>query len=186
MKYDPSGTAVFFGNSVPGALNTFAAVPDPQCVDASQVSQVDSHGVTIGPSNSLGCNLKALAVRVPVGTPGSFLIDPTNPAEVAGHYVLLNAKPGQYGVLTPNVLTSFGNFSLDANASKSVHLNERNLLTIRIDATNVLNHPVPFIPYFAPLGQGLGGSGQFGEILCGCNETKSGTRTFQGQLRLTF
>jgi hypothetical protein len=179
----PTGTGTYYGNSVPGAVGTYVNVPDPQCSDSSQVSQVDNKGFAFA-ANANGCTLRALGQRVPVGTPGSFLIDPTNPAEVAAVHVLVNPKPGEYGVLSPNVLTSFGNWSLDANAQKTFRISESKSVSIRIDATNVLNHPTPFIPYFQPGGQF--GSGQFGEILCGCNDSKSGTRTFQGQVRFSF
>jgi hypothetical protein len=179
----PAGTATYYGNSRVGNVGSFVNVQDPQCKDGSQVAQVDSKGFAFA-SNASGCTLRALGQRVPVGTPGSFPLDPTNPAEVNYVYVLVNPKPGEYGVLSQNVLTSFGNWSLDANAQKSFRISERKQITLRIDATNVLNHATPFIPYFQPGGQT--GSGQFGEILCGCNDSKSGTRTFQGQLRLTF
>jgi hypothetical protein len=179
----PAGQATYYGNSRPGNIGSFVNVRDPQCTDNNQVVQVDSKGFPYA-SNAGGCTLRALGQRVPIGTPGSFLLDPTNPAEVAAVYVLVNPKPGEFGVLTPNVLTSFGNWSLDGNAQKSFRISESKQLTIRIDATNVLNHPTPFIPYFQPGGQI--GTGQFGEIQCGCLDTKSGTRTFQGQVRLSF
>ena len=183
FKNAPVGTGTYYGNSVPGGVGTFVSVPDPQCSDPSQVAQIDSKGFAFA-SNALGCTMDALAKRVPIGTPGSFLIDPNNPNEVAAVYMLVNPKPGEYGVLSPNVLTSFGNWSLDANAQKTFQISESKSLSIRIDATNVLNHPTPFIPYMAPGGQT--GNGQFGEILCGCNDSKSGTRTFQGQVRFQF
>jgi len=179
----PTGTGTYYGNSVPGALNTFINVPDPQCADASRVAQVDNKGFAFA-SNAFGCTLRALAKRVPIGTPGSFLLDPNNPNEVAAVYMLVNPKPGEYGVLSPNVLTSFGNWALDANIQKTFRITESKSLSLRIDSTNVLNHPTPFIPYMAPGGQT--GGGQFGEILCGCLDSKSGTRTFQGQVRFTF
>jgi hypothetical protein len=179
----PAGTATYYGNSRPGNVGSYVNVKDPQCNDANQVAQADNKGFAYA-SNAVGCTLRALGQRVPIGTPGSFLLDPANPAEVAAVYVLVNPKPGEYGVLTPNVLTSFGNWSLDGNAQKSFRISESKQITIRIDATNVFNHPTPFIPYMQPGGQT--GGGQFGEILCGCNESKSGTRTFQGQVRLSF
>jgi hypothetical protein len=179
----PAGTATYYGNSRPGNIGSYVNVRDPQCNNPNQVVQIDSKGFAYA-ANTGGCTLRALGQRVAIGTPGSFLLDPNNPAEVAAVYVLANPKPGETGVLTPNVLTSFGNWSLDGNAQKSFRLTETKQLTIRIDATNVLNHPTPFIPYFQPGGQT--GNGQFGEILCGCNDSKSGTRTFQGQVRLTF
>jgi hypothetical protein len=189
VRWDGPGAAAgnqqgtFFGNDAPGNLGTYTDVLDPQCADSSSVAQVDSKGFAFA-TQAFGCTMRALVQRVPIGTPGSFLLDPANPAEVAAVYVLVNPKPGEYGILAPNGLTSFGNFSLDANAQKSFNITESKQLTIRIDATNVLNHPQPFIPYFTPGGQF--GAGQFGEIACGCNDHKSGTRTFQGQVRLTF
>src|SRR5262249_43556168 len=129
----PNGTGTFFGNSVPGALGTYVNVADPQCADPTQVAQIDSKGFAYA-SNATGCTMRALAQRVAIGTPGSFLLDPANPAEVAAQYVLVNPKPGEYGVLTPNVLTSFGNWSLDGNVQKSFKMTESKQLTIRIDA----------------------------------------------------
>ncbi len=128
MKTHLSGQGTYYGNSVPGNVGTFVNVPDPQCADPSQVAQVDSKGFAFA-TNAFGCTLRALAQRVPIGTPGSFLIDPANPAEVAAVYVLVNAKPGEYGVLAPNVLTSFGIWSLDANAQKSFPITESKSLT---------------------------------------------------------
>jgi len=179
----PVGTATYYGNSRVGNIGSFVNVRDPQCDDSGQVAQTDGKGYAFA-SNAFGCTLRALGVRVPVGTPGSFLLDPANPNEVAAVYMLVNPKPGEYGVLSPNVLTSFGNWSLDANMQKTFQITESKSLTVRIDASNVLNHPTPFIPYMQPGGQT--GSGQFGEILCGCNDSKSGTRTFQGQVRFQF
>jgi hypothetical protein len=79
----PTGTATYYGNSVPGAVGTFVNVPDPQCADSSQVAQVDNKGFAFA-SNAFGCTLRALGQRVPIGTPGSFLIDPNNPNESCG------------------------------------------------------------------------------------------------------
>jgi hypothetical protein len=50
-------------------------------------------------------------------------------------------------------------------------------------ARNVLNHPGPFIPLFTTNDAAIS---QFGVIECGCGDSKSGNRTFQGQVRLTF
>ena len=98
-------------------------------------------------------------------------------------FVLVNPKPGENGVLTPNSLTRFGNWAFDANMQKAFKISESKQLTIRIDARNVLNHPEPFIPLFTANNQFIS---QFGVIECGCGDSKSGTRTFQGQVRLSF
>jgi hypothetical protein len=58
--------------------------------------------------------------------------------------------------------------------SKNFRISESKTLQVRVDATNVFNHPVPNIPSFAVTSLG--------------NITGKGnqTRTFQGQLRLSF
>ena len=61
------------------------------------------------------------------------------------------------------------------NISKSFRVSESKLITMRVDTTNLLNHPQPGIPnYFV-------GIGTFGSIT-----SKSGSRVFQGQLRFSF
>ena len=51
-------------------------------------------------------------------------------------------------------------------------------LSIRVDATNVLNHPQPAIPNFGPT--------NFGTITGAGGNAKTGSRVFQAQARLTF
>ena len=72
---------------------------------------------------------------------------------------------------------------LDANLQKAFRISESKQLTIRVDATNVLNHPEPFIPLFTTNNVFIS---QFGVIECGCGDSKSGNRAFQAKLRLTF
>jgi hypothetical protein len=85
-----------------------------------------------------------------------------------------NPEPGGIGSLGPRTLTYFGQWSLDANISKNFRISESKSLQIRIDTTNVMNHPIPDIPSFTidTLGQINGKGAQ--------------TRTFQGQVRLSF
>jgi hypothetical protein len=70
-----------------------------------------------------------------------------------------------------------GTWRFDANIGKSFRIDETKSITVRIDTTNVLNHPTPGDPNLninvttTP----------FGAIT-----TKSGSRAFQGQLRLNF
>jgi hypothetical protein len=177
----PGDAGTFFGTDAPGNLGTFTSVLDPQCSDPNQVAQFDSKGFGFA-THAQGCTMRALALRVPAGTPGSFLIPNATGIADPAVYVLTNPKPGEVGTLAPNVLTSFGFWSLDGNAQKSFAISESKRLTLRIDATNILNHPQPFIPVFST----STGFTQFGIIECGCADHKSGTRAFQGQVRLTF
>jgi hypothetical protein len=87
--------------------------------------------------------------------------------------MLQNPTPGNFGTLGPKTLDYWGQFSLDANASKTFRLTESKSMAVRIDARNVLNHPTPGIPSFT--------LDTFGEI-----GSKSGSRTFQAQLRFNF
>jgi hypothetical protein len=177
-----SDLGTYFGTDAPGIIGSYTTVIDPQCYDSTQVVQTDSKGFGFA-RDAAGCTLRALAQRVAIGTKGSFLLDPANPDEVGAVYVLVNPKPGEYGILTPNALTRFGFWSLDGNIQKSFKITESKQLTIRIDARNVLNHPEPFIPLFSTNDAAIS---QFGVIECGCGDSKSGTRQFQGQVRLTF
>jgi hypothetical protein len=92
--------------------------------------------------------------------------------------VLVNPNPGEFGTLGHRALSYWGQFSFDANAQKTFRLTESKQLSIRIDATNVLNHPQPAIPNFGP--------DNFGTITGFQGNAKTGSRVFQAQARLTF
>jgi len=148
----------------------FATVPDPQC---NVVTTKQSFNQAAGSTTSR-CTLRALARIVPAGTPGSFILsDGTNRSAVIA---LQNPAPGSRGNLGYNVIKTFGSIRFDASASKSFVIDEKRSLQVRIDATNVLNHPTPGAPTLD-----INGNNTFGNIT-----TKTGTRMFQGQLRLSF
>jgi hypothetical protein len=137
--------------------NTYTSAPDPQCTDSSVVTPSDKMGTNLQASTV--CTIVALARRNPDGTPGEVL--------------LKYPKPGEVGNLGFGNLKYFGNWSLDASASKTFRAGETRSFQIRVDATNVLNHPTPGIPSFAANAFGV-------------STTKSGQRSFQGQLRMNF
>ena len=71
-------------------------------------------------------------------------------------------------------------WTLDASISKSFRLTESKALQIRVDTTNILNHPLPGDP------SGLSTTGSslvdtFGQVT-----SKTVSRTFQGQARFSF
>ncbi len=92
-------------------------------------------------------------------------------------------RPGEVGNLGFGNFKGFGVWTLDMSASKAFHVGESSTFQLRVDATNVLNHPLPGynngitttigVPSFA--------AGSFGLA-----NTKGGERAFQGQLRLNF
>ena len=144
-------------------------VPDPQCGNVS--SQI-----TVG---SIRCNLQALAKIVPAGTPGAV-------ADGSGNFgliVLQNPAPGQRGNLGQNVVKTLPVWRFDTNISKSIKITESKSLQFRADAFNVLNHPQPGAPNLTinPSSLTTGAAQPWGQITM-----KTGTRTFQGQLRFQF
>jgi Carboxypeptidase regulatory-like domain len=152
--------------------NAYVGVPDPQCSDANFVTQGDKMGTNLGIANpttgaAAVCTIAALAKGNPDGTPGEVL--------------LKYPVPGRAGNLGQNTIKYFGQWSLDMNASKTIRISENRNFQIRIDATNVLNHPVPNFPNLnanAALG-GFGG-------ITGKGAAPYNARQLQGQLRINF
>jgi hypothetical protein len=145
----------------------FTSVADPQCTDPTQVSLADKMGTNLQAINV--CNLVALANRNPDGTPGEVM--------------LKYSKPGEVGNLGFGNFASYGNWTLDLSASKTFRLSESKSVQIRIDTDNVLNHPTPGFT------NGIvttPGSPSFAASTFGVANTKTGERSFQGQLRVTF
>jgi hypothetical protein len=163
-KWDgPQGnTGTFFGD-------VYVTQRDPQCSDTSQVA----------PSLAGFCTLNALAMRVPANTPGAItLADGTSVVNV-----LVNPKPGEIGTLGNRSLDSFGTWFLDGNIQKTFRIRERNQISIRMDATNILNHPQLNSPNFT-----VGGT-PFGQIAGKGAAAFTGPpvqRNFQGSIRITF
>ena len=143
----------------------FVVVPDPQC---NLANKTDTMGFNL--AANVNCGLQAVARIVPAGTPGSTLIDGQNV-----QIVLQNPLPGRQGTLGQNTMEGLGSIRFDGNLGKTFRISESKSLQIRVDATNVLNHPTPALPTFSI------NSDNFG-----LSTTKTGGRAFQGQLRFTF
>ena len=142
------------GTMYPG--NQYVGVTDPQCSDPSIVGAADRMGTNL----QSVCTISALAARNADGTPGEILLK----------YPL----PGKTGNLGRGNIIYFGQWSLDMNVSKNFKINESTSFQIRMDATNVLNHPVPNQPTLSAnsLGTITGKGGQ--------------ARQLQGQVRISF
>ena len=157
----PNGKAAWNGPNGTGTYfgNNYVAVKDPQCLDTNVVAA----------SLTSFCTLNALA----------------NTASGSPVNVLVNPRPGEIGTLGNRTLDGPGIFYLDGNLAKSFRLTETKQLSIRLDATNILNHPQLMAPTFA-----VGGPTAFG-IIPGKGTTIFGQatpvqRNFQGQIRLSF
>ena len=155
----------------------FVVVPDPQCDGVHTLLQT-------------GCrnSLNALARRLPAGTTGvqgQITLADGSP----GLIVLQNPRPGTRGNLGQNIMENPGLWFFDGSASKSFRLTETKSLQLRVDATNVFNHPTPNNPTLDinsdnPFGnitsKGSVGTGIFATL------SASPNRTFQASLRLMF
>ena len=94
-----------------------------------------------------------------------------------GQIVLQNPQPGTRGTLGRQTLEMPGQWSFDTAMSKTVRIRETKSLQIRLDATNILNHPIPNAPNVD-----LNSSNPFGFIQSKGDQI----RQFKGQVRLTF
>jgi hypothetical protein len=91
--------------------------------------------------------------------------------------VLQTPAPGTIGNLGDGWLTGPGSFRFDMSASKTVRISETKAVEFRLDARNVLNHPILGNPSLDI------NSANFGQI---APDGVSGTRNFQALLRFNF
>jgi hypothetical protein len=149
-----------------GTPSPYVTFRDPQC---AYVGTADSMGLNLQAS----CVLNGLAAVAPAGTPGAVL-----QADGVTYAVplLVNPTPGTQGNFRPRALRGIGRWSLDANIGKTFRITESKSAQIRFDATNILNHPLPADAQFSMQ------SADFGRV----TGDKTGSRRFQGQLRLSF
>ncbi len=94
-----------------------------------------------------------------------------------GQILLQNPKPGTRGTLGRQAMELPGSWSFDAAMSKSIRIAESKTLQIRMDSTNVFNHPVPSNPIF-----NINGTTPFGSI----QDKGDQRRFFKGSVRLNF
>jgi hypothetical protein len=163
------GTARWDGENNRGTYfgdpNPFISVEDPQCA----VSQSWGNGTT-----PVDCNLRAVAREVAPGTQGAVTLPAPDGRTV--QYLLVNPIPGKQGNLGLSTIEGLGTIHFDANISKSFRITESKSFQLRIDATNVLNHPTPPAPTLSI------NNDNFGYLI----GNKTGGREFQGQLRFSF
>jgi hypothetical protein len=166
INWTGGGSTNYYG------ANTFFTSVDPQCHDGSLISRVtDLNGTA---ALNTFCDIDALGVIVPSTTPGAF---PVGTAGNYGVYALVNPRPGEYGTVAGGALELAGSYTVNANLSKTFRLAESKQLTVRMDASNILNHPAP-----NPMSTFINFGDPFGTI----NGKGGGARNFQASLRLTF
>jgi hypothetical protein len=94
--------------------------------------------------------------------------------------LLQNPLPGTRGTLGQFTMQNPGTYRFDANISKSFRISETKSMLVRIDTTNVLNHPTPADPN---LNINLSTTNP---VLFGAITSKTGNRAFQGHVRINF
>lgn len=138
----------------------YIKVRDPQC------SAID-------PALQGSCTLQAIAL-----------------ASDPGVIVFQNPQPGTRGNFGRNNLTNLGRWNVDAALSKAFRVAEGKSLSVRVDATNVFNHPTPSLGYALVSTRNyiannpdmsLNTSDPFGLL-----NNKVGNRTFQCKVRFDF
>ena len=147
----------------------YVQVTDPQCSATGPTNHTDTMGFNL--FNNGSCTLSAMALKNADGT---------------STIVLQNPLPGNRGTM-PMSLVGLGKWRFDGNIGKSFRISESKSLSIRIDATNVLNH-ADLIDPDPQTNSSINTPGLvFGRI-----QSKGGAgantqpRTFQAQLRFSF
>jgi hypothetical protein len=135
----------------------YTRVRDPQCLNPAYVV----------PSLASNCTLNAVA-------------------DSSGQVVLQHPLPGNRGTLGQNRFENLGSWSADMAIQKRVRISESKSMTVRLDATNIFNHPTPgqgglFAPAVGASDLSLQGGNPFGAVT-----NKSGNRRFQLKARLDF
>jgi len=156
---DGTNTGTIYGTN-------YIGTPDPSCSDPSKITQGDKMGTSLGLTTVAGtvgpCAMIALAARNPDGTTGELL--------------LKYPDPGKVGNLGKSNMKGIGQWSFDVSASKSFNITESKSVQFRMDATNILNHPVPNTPNISAGGVGIG-------VITGKGDQ---VRTVQASLRISF
>jgi len=136
----------------------YTKVKDPQCLNTSIVA----------PSLAAVCTLNAIA-------------------DSSGRVVLQTPLPGKQGTLGRNPIYTFGTWSADMAVQKRVQIAEKKSITVRLDATNVFNHPTPGVEggFFAA-SPGTADLNLQSFVPFGNFASKVGTRKFQLKARLDF
>jgi hypothetical protein len=129
------------------APGTYQTVTDPQCARVTALQGLQT-----------ACTLRAIA-------------------DNQGRILLQNATPGRLGNLGASWVEGPGAFRFDMSASKTIRIAETKALQFRIDARNLLNHPILGNPNLDI------NNASFGQIAA---TGVTGTRNFQGLLRFNF
>jgi hypothetical protein len=158
-----SATGTYFGSA-----NIYSKVPDPQCALGGPLDHTDPFGYNLVTTNGTtvnnNCTLLALADAK------------------TGTIVLQQTQIGRLGNMPQNTIRGVGSWSLDGNLGKTFRISESKSLQVRVDATNVMNHPQPANPSLSLAGAAT----DFGSVTTKGGLGNGNPRSFQGQVRFSF
>lgn len=152
--------------------NMYELVPDPQCANVTFLQ---------GLANQ--CTLQAAA------------------RADTGEIVFQNPQPGTRGNFHPGVITTPLTWNTDMALTKEIRVMEGTRIQLRIDATNVFNHPLPSRGTFGSQGSRVVAPGDFSGNFTmmslgpafffapnapGYLDSKVGACTFQAKIRIDF
>ena len=146
-----------------GSAHIYNKVPDPQCAIGGIVDHTDPFGYNLVTTDGVNVNNNCTLLALTDAQSGAI--------------ILQQSQVGKPGNLGQNTMRGVGSWTLDGNIGKTFRITESKSLQVRIDATNIMNHPQPGNPSVSLAGANT----DFGSIT-----TKSGTRSFQGQVRFSF
>jgi hypothetical protein len=125
----------------------YRTITDPQCANVTPLQGLQT-----------ACTLRAIA-------------------DAQGRIVLQNAAPGSFGNVGSSWVEGPGSFRFDMSMSKTIRVTESKTVQFRVDARNLLNHPILGNPNLDM------NSGSFGQIAA---TGVTGNRNFQALLRFSF
>jgi hypothetical protein len=160
IEGQPQGNLFMNENGVPAFTKTtgIGTDKDPQCLNPSIVA----------PSLTAACTLNAIK-------------------DSQGRIVLQTPLPGTRGTLGQNPFYNVGTWAADMAIQKALKVTESKTLTVRVDATNIFNHPTPSLGggFFAATG-GVPDLNLQSTVPFATLNSKVGNRRFQLKARLDF
>jgi len=162
------GATTLYANGVPDIVGDFPVKPFSQPTWNGDFGQY--FGGTFAQVADPQCSQIASDLR-PYCTLQALTSSKTN------QVVIQNAKPGIQGTLGQKTMELPGAWAFDAAMSKSVRIGESKTLQVRLDATNIFNHPLLGTPTL-----NINSTTPFGNISAKGDQR----RQFKAQVRLEF
>ena len=162
------GATTLYANGVPDIVGDFPVKPFSDLVWSGDSGKY--FGSRFGQTADPQCSQIASELR-PYCTLQAVTDSSTN------QVVLQNAHPGQRGTLGQKTMELPGAWALDAAISKSFQIKEGKRVQVRMDATNIFNHPLLGNPTL-----NVNSTSPFGDISAKGDQR----RQFKAQVRLDF